>query len=84
IDEFDRGILAFFDPEDVKKGFIVSVDRNDKPAIFGIMTISVAVVNTDRTLVRDPKEIAHKVTELKQYAKTFAKSIYIMDRRKTR
>jgi GGDEF domain-containing protein/CHASE3 domain sensor protein len=84
IEEFDRGIVDFYDPEDVKKGFIVSVDRNDNPAIFGIMTISIAVVNTDRTLIREPKEVALKVTELKQYAKTFAKSLYIMDRRRSR
>ena len=84
VEEFDRGIVEFYDPEDLKKGFIVSIDRNDKPAIFGIMTVSVAVVNTDRTVIREPKEVALKVTELKQYAKTFAKSLYIMDRRRTR
>ncbi len=83
IEEFDRGIVEFYDPEDLKKGFIVSIDRNDNPAIFGIMTVSIAVVNTDRTLIREPKEVALKVTELKQYAKTFAKSLYIMDRRRS-
>lgn len=82
IEQFDRGIIEFYDPEDVKKGFIVSIDRNDKPAVFGIMTISIAVVNTDRTLIREPKEVALKVTELKQYAKTFPKSLCIMDRRR--
>jgi diguanylate cyclase (GGDEF)-like protein len=82
IEQFDRGIVEFYDAEDVKKGFIVSIDRNDKPAIFGIMTISIAVVNTDRTLIREPKEVALKVTELKQYAKTFPKSLTIMDRRR--
>ena len=84
IEEFDKGIIAHYDPEDAKKGFIISIDRNDKPAIFGIMTVSLAVVNTDRTLVRDPMEISQKVAELKQYAKSFAKSIYIMDRRRIR
>jgi diguanylate cyclase (GGDEF)-like protein len=84
IEEFDKGIPAHYDPEDAKKGFIISIDRNDKPAMFGIMTVSLAVVNTDRTLVRDPMEISQKVAELKQYAKSFAKSIYIMDRRRLR
>ncbi|MBI5847068.1 MAG: diguanylate cyclase [Nitrospirae bacterium] len=84
IEEFDKGIIAHYDPEDAKKGFIISIDRNDKPAMFGIMTVSLAVVNTDRTLVRDPMEISQKVAELKQYAKSFAKSIYIMDRRRVR
>ncbi len=84
IEEFDRGIIEHYDPEDAKKGFIISIDRNDKPAMFGIMTVSIAVVNTDRTLIRDPREVTQKVAELKQYAKTFAKSIYIMDRRRIR
>ncbi len=83
IEEFDSGIGQFYDPEDLRKGYIVSVDRNDRPVIVGIMTISVAVVNTDRTVIREPKEVALKVAEIKQYAKTFAKSIYIMDRRRT-
>jgi len=84
IEEFDKGISAHYEPEDAKKGFIISIDRSDKPAMFGIMTVSLAVVNTDRTLVRDPMEISQKVAELKQYAKSFAKSIYIMDRRRVR
>jgi len=84
IEEFDKGIVNFYDPEDLKKGFIVSLDRADKPAIFSIMTLSIAVVNTDRTLIREPKEIALKVTEIKQYAKTFGKSLYVMDRRRSR
>jgi diguanylate cyclase (GGDEF)-like protein len=84
IEEFDRGIIEHYDPEDAKKGFIISIDRNDKPAMFGIMTVSIAVVNTDRTLISEPKEVTQKVSELKQYAKSFTKSIYIMDRRRVR
>jgi hypothetical protein len=52
--------------------------------MFGVMTVSIAVVNTDRTLIREPMEVAQKVAELKQYAKTYAKSIFIMDRRRSR
>lgn len=84
IDRFDKGIVTHYEPEDLERGYIVSIDRKDKPAIFPIMTISVAVVNTDRTVIREPKEVAEKVTELKQYAKTFPKSIYVVDRRRSR
>lgn len=82
IDKFDKGIVKHYESEDLERGYIVSIDRKDKPAIFPIMTISVAVVNTDRTVIRDPKDVAEKVAELKQYAKTFAKSIYVVDRRR--
>ncbi len=84
IEEFDRGIIEHYDPEDAKKGYILSIDRSDKPAMFGIMTVSIAVVNTDRTLISEPREVTQRVSELKQYAKTFAKSIFIMDRRRAR
>jgi GGDEF domain-containing protein/CHASE3 domain sensor protein len=83
IEKFDKGIVKHYDPEDLERGYIVSIDRKDKPAIFPIMTISIAVVNTDRTVIREPKEVAEKVAELKQYAKTFAKSIYVVDRRRS-
>jgi GGDEF domain-containing protein/CHASE3 domain sensor protein len=83
IDKFDKGIVKHYEPEDLERGYIVSIDRKDKPAIFPIMTISVAVVNTDRTVIRDPKDVAEKVAELKQYAKTFAKSLYVVDRRRS-
>jgi GGDEF domain-containing protein len=82
IETFDKGIAKHYEPDDLERGYIISIDRKDKPAIFPIMTISIAVVNTDRTVVREPKEVAEKVAELKQYAKTFAKSIYVVDRRR--
>jgi GGDEF domain-containing protein/CHASE3 domain sensor protein len=84
IERFDGGIGKHYDSEDLERGYIISVDRNDKPAIFPIMTISIAVVNTDRTVIREPKEVAEKVAELKQYAKTFTKSLYVIDRRRSR
>jgi GGDEF domain-containing protein/CHASE3 domain sensor protein len=84
IDKFDQGIVMHYDSEDLERGYIVSIDRKDKPAIFPIMTISIAVVNTDRTVIRDPRDVAEKVAELKQYAKTFAKSIYVVDRRRSK
>jgi GGDEF domain-containing protein/CHASE3 domain sensor protein len=84
IERFDGGIGKHYDSEDLERGYIISVDRNDKPAIFPIMTISIAVVNTDRTVIREPKEVAEKVAELKQYAKTFTKSLFVIDRRRSR
>lgn len=84
IEEFDKGIKQHYEPEDLERGYIVSLDRNNKPAVFPIMTISIAVVNTDRTVIKEPREVAEKVAELKQYAKTFPRSIYVVDRRRSR
>jgi GGDEF domain-containing protein/CHASE3 domain sensor protein len=84
IEKFDKGIRKHYDPEDLERGYIVSTDRKDKPALFPIMTISIAVVNTDRTVIREPKEVAEKIAELKQYAKTIPASIYVINRRRQR
>ena len=84
IDHFDKGVIKFYNNEDLERGYIVSIDREDKPAIFPILTVSIAVVNTDRSVVREPREVAEKVAELKQYAKTFPRSIFVVDRRRTR
>jgi len=84
IDTFDKGVVKFYDPEDLERGYIISLDREDKPAIFPILTVSIAAVNTDRTVVREPREVAEKVAELKQYAKTFPRSIFVVDRRRAR
>jgi len=84
IDKFDKGVGKFYETEDLERGYIVSLDREDKPAIFPILTVSIAVVNTDRTVIREPREVAEKVAELKQYAKTFPRSIFVVDRRRAR
>ncbi len=84
IENFDKGVGKYYDTEDLERGYIISLDREDKPAIFPILTISIAVVNTDRTVVREPREVAEKVAELKQYAKTFPRSIFVVDRRRAR
>ncbi|MEW6067556.1 MAG: diguanylate cyclase [Nitrospirota bacterium] len=84
IEKFDKGIVNFYETEDLERGYIVSVDRSDKPSIFPIMTISIAVVNTDRTVVKEPREIAEKLADLKKYAKGFPRSIFVVDRRRSK
>lgn len=44
ISRFDRGIPAYYDPEDSRCGFVIAPNRKGEIAQHGIMTVSVAVV----------------------------------------
>ena len=83
IDAFDEQITRFYDPDDVKKGFIISKDRKDIVQAFPIMTISIAVVTNKKKPLSSPAQIAEKAAQLKHYAKTFPKSLYVVDQRRS-
>ncbi|MBI5025194.1 MAG: MCP four helix bundle domain-containing protein [Nitrospirae bacterium] len=83
IEKFDNSAKEFYDPEDAKKGYIISTNRQNEVMEFPIMTISIAVVTNKSEVIRDPKEVAQRLTELKKYAKTFPKSLYVMERRRS-
>ncbi len=82
INEFDKGIIQFYSKEDIKNGFIVSTDRNDKIQKFPIMTISIAIIPTNVAHLTHFAEISKRASELKKLAKKNNKSSYVFERRK--
>ena len=82
IQEFDKAIPAFYDEEDRKRGRIISKDRRDVEQEFPIMTVSIAVVTNLRRKIKTPMQVAEIAAQLKQYAKTFPRSIYVVDQRR--
>ena len=82
IQQFDEQINRYYDPEDVQRGFIISKDRKDKEQAFPIMTLSIAVVTNEKRALSSPAQIAEIAAQLKQYAKTFTKSLYVVDQRR--
>jgi len=82
IKEFDTAIPEFYDAADREQGFIVSRDRNDSVQQFGIMTISIAVVTNERRDIASPVQVAEIAAQLKKYAKSFPKSIFVVDQRR--
>lgn len=81
VKNFDNDIKNFYSPEDLQKGGIVVEDRDGKVRSFGIMTISVAGTDNVRTPISNFGEISKILAELKHYAKSFPKSIFVMNRR---
>lgn len=79
--DFDRAIVSFYDEEDRSRGYVVTKNRAGQLCKVPIMSISAGIATNERAKFTHIAEIIQTVTELKNYAKTIGKSIYIIDRR---
>lgn len=79
---FDRMIIRRYKKEDVKRGYIVTINRRGKKESFPIMTLSIAVIVNQKRIFRHLGEISHMITDLKCYTKTLPGSNYFVERRK--
>lgn len=82
IHDFDHTIPAYYDEEDRQRGYIISRDRKDVEQQFPFMTVSIAVVTNQRRAITSPVQVAEIAAQLKQYAKTFPRSVYVVDQRR--
>ncbi len=82
IKDFDYSISAFYSEDDRKKGYIITKNRMGEICKMPIMSISIGIATNDKRQFTHIAEIIQIATELKFFAKTFGKSIYIKDRRK--
>ncbi len=82
IEAFDNTILSLYDPEDRERGHILEKTRQGKEVSFPIMTISIAVVTNQVRKLKSHIQVSEIAAELKTYAKSFPKSMYVVDRRK--
>jgi len=83
IHEFDAAIPDFYDEDDRGRGYIISRDRKDVEQQFPFITLSIAVVTNQRRAISSPMQVAEIAAQLKQYAKTFPRSVYVVDQRRT-
>lgn len=79
---FDERIREHYNPEDLAKGYIVSIDRRGYVMKFPVMTISISIVHNEYRQLTDPAQIGRIAAELKKYAKDLEGSVYVFDRRK--
>jgi diguanylate cyclase (GGDEF)-like protein len=79
---FDEAIRNHYNPEDLAKGYIVSIDRRGYVMKFPVMTISISIVHNEYRQLTDPAQIGRIAAELKKYAKDLEGSVYVFDRRK--
>lgn len=82
IEAFDRMIIDFYDSEDRQRGCVLGKTRQGKEISFPIMTISIAVVTNQQRKLINYIQVGEIAAEMKNYAKSFSRSIYVVDRRK--
>lgn len=82
IKTFDQLIREFYDKKDVEQGYILAKSRTGKKKKFKVMTISIAVVTNKVKKFKHHIEVGEIAAELKNHAKSFPYSLYIVDRRR--
>ena len=83
IKQFDGRIPDFYDKEEREKGFIFGKTRYGEAMRFPLMTISIAIVTNQQHKFSNALEASELAAELKDYAKTIARSVYVVDKRRT-
>ncbi len=81
IKEFDVKVPSFYPPEDRKQGYIKAKDRQGHEQKFGLLAISIGVVSNVHQPITHVAQISEIGAELKKYAKSFEKSVYVRDKR---
>ncbi len=83
IAQFDKKVPRYYSDLDRQNGYISGKSRQGVEMKFPLMTISVAVVTNLLRTFRSPLEVSAIAIELKEYAKTFPRSLYVVDKRRT-
>jgi diguanylate cyclase (GGDEF)-like protein len=82
ISQFDRRIPDFYDSEERERGYILGKTRQGIEMEFPIMSISIAIVTNEHRQLTNPLEASEIAAELKDYAKTIPKSVFVVDKRR--
>lgn len=81
ISVFNELIPLQYAEEDRERGFFCGKDRRGEEYEVPLMTLSIGVVTNERRSFVHTAQISELATEMKAYAKSFAGSIYVVDRR---
>ena len=82
IAEFDKGVLKYFNDEDIKKGYLEVPNRKCIVEQFPLTSISIGVVVANKERFNNVLEIGEVGAQVKHLAKTTMGSAYSIDRRK--
>lgn len=78
---FDTLIPYRYELDDRKRGEIVTKNRRDVEEIYGIMTLSIAVIVNKGRIFKHVGEMSHMLADLKKYTKSLDGSNYMLERR---
>ena len=83
IAEFDKGVVKFFNDEDIERGYLEVPNRKGVIEEFALTSISIGVVVADKGRFHNVLEIGEVGAQVKHLAKTTVGSAYSKDRRKS-
>ncbi len=83
IEEFDEKIPSFYNKDDLSSQGFTGKDRQGNEQRFGLLAVSIGIVSTSNHTITHVAQIGEIGAELKKYAKTIEKSIFVRDKRKT-
>ncbi len=83
IAEFDKGVVKFFNDEDIERGYLEVPNRKGVIEEFALTSISIGVVVADKGRFHNVLEIGEVGAQVKHLAKTTVGSAYSIDRRKS-
>ena len=81
IKDFDKKVPTFYNQDDLKAGFIVSKNRQGGEEKFAFLSVSVGIVSNTHHKITHVAQIGEIEAELKRYAKSFDKSVFVRDKR---
>jgi diguanylate cyclase (GGDEF)-like protein len=83
IDGFNDALAVLYDVEDRERGYVEVHNRRHVVERFPLMSITLALVSTDRTPVTHLAQLADIAQELKAHGKGIAGSVLVGERRRT-
>ena len=81
IDSFDKRVVDFYDLEDRQRGYIHGETRQGQKISFPIMTMAISVVTNQCCRLQNHVQIGEIAAEVKNYAKSFSQSTFVVNRR---
>lgn len=83
IEKFDEIAPSFYNKEDREKGYVVGKDRQGHEIKAELLSLAIGIVSAKKQRITHVAQISEIEAELKKYAKSFKKSIYVRDKRET-
>jgi len=83
VQRFDEATPAYYDDEDLQRGWIEVLNRRGEPQRYEPITVSIGVASTQRRVFAHFAEVMAIATEMKNFTKTTPGSSWAIDRRTT-
>ena len=78
--DFEPRIHSFYEEQDAQNGYFIGRNRQGIVQKLPLITVTAAIVTDDGSRFRSPLEMARKVAQLKEYAKSLPGSNYVHER----